>query len=168
MDALAMGTILANLENQKGSLQPYKSSFVKMFLVVGFLLIISWTFVMGKRLDLIQVFKLTLIGGCYFSLIGVLVSSNGNNFFNRMFNFGFLKFSGKISYGLYVFHPLMFSICESNLKANVFVNLFISFLATYVVASLSFYLFEQRILQQKKYFEYSSKPGVLVKSYEKT
>ena len=64
-----------------------------------------------------------------------------------------ILYTGKISYGLYVYHPLCFFLFNKYISYNSFIlNLVGSFLLSYLAASLSYYFIELRFLNLKKYF----------------
>lgn len=67
-----------------------------------------------------------------------------------------LVFTGKISYGLYMWHLLCFSlsnkICSRfGIEADGFQHVVIGFVLSYLVATASFYLFEVHFLKFKRY-----------------
>jgi peptidoglycan/LPS O-acetylase OafA/YrhL len=65
-----------------------------------------------------------------------------------------MRYTGKISYGLYLLHPIVFGAMGRLLVgANPKLLLFAEFVAVYCVASLSWYLFERPIMSYKRYFE---------------
>jgi peptidoglycan/LPS O-acetylase OafA/YrhL len=76
----------------------------------------------------------------------------------------FLRYTGKISYGLYIFHPIFFPYYKGWALfrwSNGLQNRFLADVVTlagemallYAVASLSWRLFEQPILKLKRRFE---------------
>ena len=82
----------------------------------------------------------------------------------NLLNNRFLRYTGKISYGLYIFHPIFFPYYKgwalfrwSNSVQNRFVGdvvtLISEFALLYVVTTISWKLFEQPILRLKKQFE---------------
>ena len=88
-----------------------------------------------------------------------------------LLNNRFLRFSGKYSYGLYLFHGMLRTAMDvvapsgrfirwtgSELAGNsLFVGLFIA--ASYGLALLSWHLWEKRWLKQKNRFEYDRPPN---------
>ena len=78
-----------------------------------------------------------------------------------------LTYIGKISYGIYIYHPFMPKLCTFIFSALGFeypVNPFLTFmlptLATFLIASVSFYAFEKPINDLKRYFSYREVPNV--------
>jgi peptidoglycan/LPS O-acetylase OafA/YrhL len=69
---------------------------------------------------------------------------------------GFLAYTGRISYGLYLFHLLAFDLFDSaKMRGRLHGDvgyLIASFLLTYALASISLYAFESPINRLKRYF----------------
>jgi len=81
---------------------------------------------------------------------------------SRWLNFAPLRYVGKVSYGVYLYHPICLMVMSSVLakfmpKATPLVGSMVQLLATSLlavgVASLSYFLMEVRFLRLKKYFE---------------
>jgi peptidoglycan/LPS O-acetylase OafA/YrhL len=154
MDALAMGAVIALIEISKGKLHSYRKIFLSSSLLFLVILIVFHLQVGGQGLDYVQAIKFLIISAFYISLIGYLVSGVDNSF-TQWINHRFLRFSGEISYGLYVFHPLGFLISQSLPVGNFWVKLIISFLLSYLIAYLCHQFYEKPFLRLKKYFSYS-------------
>ena len=69
---------------------------------------------------------------------------------------GFLQYTGKISYGLYLMHLLAFDLFDSAKMRSILQGnvgyLIASLLLTYALASVSFYLYEGPINSLKRFF----------------
>jgi len=109
-----------------------------------------------------------------FSLIGIASASiiamtlRGDSYSKHFFKNKVLRFFGKYSYGLYVYH---YSISESltvpirvfmdghfhNKALGVFTGAVVVMLLSIVVALLSYHLIESRFLKLKKYFSYNKR-----------
>jgi peptidoglycan/LPS O-acetylase OafA/YrhL len=157
-DSLAIGALLAMLELKKY----FKNENSKYFLILLFSIflptIVMWTYFTGEGNIYIQTFKELLLAFIYFSIIGFLLSIKENHPLNRLLKTKFFSYTGKISYGLYVYHPLAYSICIIFLDIeNVLLSFVLGLILTYLISSLSFYLFESSFLRFKKYFEYNRK-----------
>jgi peptidoglycan/LPS O-acetylase OafA/YrhL len=107
-----------------------------------------------------------------FSLIGIASASliamtlRGGSYTQHLFRNKVLRFFGKYSYGLYVYH---YSIDASltipirifmdshfhNKALGVFTGAMVVLILSIVVALLSYHLFEARFLKLKKYFSYN-------------
>jgi peptidoglycan/LPS O-acetylase OafA/YrhL len=152
MDDLVFGTFLAVFEKNNLITSKSKKYFSFAFVVLLFLNLVPWFFAKHLSHFWLQIFKYPLIGALYFSLLGLMISPPLNNIF-KIFTFSWLRFSGKISYGLYVYHPLVFVLSEKYIHIN---NILIEFaclvLITVAVSILSFYAYENQFLKLKKYF----------------
>ncbi|WP_348269247.1 acyltransferase [Edaphobacter paludis] len=112
-----------------------------------------------------------------FSLIGIASASiiamtlRAGSHTEHFFNNGVLRFFGKYSYGLYVFHYTLDLILTGPIRdfidarfhskaLGVLVGAIVVTLASIAVALLSYRFYESRFLHLKKYFSYS-KPDVL-------
>lgn len=152
-DALAIGALLAIYE-LKGKLQQNNS---KKFLFIFILSIVPavflWVFFAGKGNNIIQAVKFLFIAFTYFGIIGYLISINSDKRINKALRIKFLIYSGKISYGLYVFHPISSVLFVDLLPTkNMFLELFGSFIMSYILSSLSYYLIELNFLKLKRFF----------------
>ncbi|MCB9188161.1 MAG: acyltransferase [Flavobacteriales bacterium] len=154
-DALAIGAILALLE-LKDNFYSYKN---RNYFLLGSILVFMptialWVLMSGSGNDIIQVSKFILLAFTYFCLIGYVLCLSREHLINRFLTTKFLNYTGKISYGLYVFHPLVYALCGIYLSTNYFVvNLFICVGISYLVAGLSFEFFESRFLKLKSKFQ---------------
>ncbi len=107
MDSLAIGSLLAleerNLKTEK------KENFYLVFSAVGFLcLLTSWVFLGSKQLMIVQIFKPIAVSIFYYGIIGYFVFGSGSNIADKVVKIKPLLYTGKISYGLYVYHPFIF------------------------------------------------------------
>jgi peptidoglycan/LPS O-acetylase OafA/YrhL len=154
-DSLAVGALLAILELKNY----FKKENTKYFLILlGSIFIptlILWSFFTREGNVYIQMFKDPLLTFIYFSIIGFLLCIKENHPLNSLLKTRFFSYTGKISYGLYVYHPLAYYICMKFIDVkNVMLSFFIGVIMTYLISTLSFYLFESSFLKFKKYFEY--------------
>ncbi|HQA73646.1 acyltransferase [Flavobacterium sp.] len=147
MDELAIGALLAIWEFN-GKLESYKPiNFIKW----AFLLLIPtfglWFFTSGKALDVVQIVKYVLMAFCYFCFIGFAITIKENHFLKKFLRNKFFSFTGRISYGLYVYHPLCFLLVNKHLQLNsIILSFIVSFVFCFLVSSASFYLFESKFL----------------------
>ena len=153
LDDLVLGTFLALLEKKNFLNSKAKKIFYTTFIFLFFLNLISFLFAQYIPHFWLQIFKYPLIGTLYFTLIGILICPPESSLFNFL-KFPWLRFSGKISYGLYVYHPLVFMVSEKFLQIN---NVFIEFsslvLITVLVSIFSFYVYENQFLKLKRFFD---------------
>ena len=155
MDELAVGAMLAILEIN-GKLTPANSNkFMLSFCLIVIPTLGLWVFTAGLGIGAIQVSKFILLSFCYFSLIGLVITLQEMHWIKKVLKFRLLTYTGKISYGLYVYHPLCFYLVSKYFKTHSILLSFISsFAVSYLLASLSYYLFESKFLSLKKKFDY--------------
>lgn len=165
MDELAFGALLAILEMKNILRTDNSKKFILLFIVVMVPTIIIWSLNNASGNAILQIFKFILLSVAFFSFIGYVVTSKESNLFKRFLKLKPFSFSGKISYGLYVYHPLCFFIFNKFFSTNYFVvNLVGSFICTYIVATISYYLIESQFLKLKERFNYSEQKIILRKN----
>ena len=152
-DELGFGVILALNEKSLLPVLLKKKFFLFGFLISSVVLAAVYTLFTGTEAFGVQLIKYFIIGFWYFSIIGLVILSR-----SKVFNFLNTKpfqYSGKISFGLYVFHPLIISIAANYIGSkNPFIILAASLFFTYIVATISFYEFEQPFLKLKRWFQF--------------
>ena len=102
-DQLGIGALLAVMEaeGKLENINPNKFlGLLLMILVAGGLLQLSST---GLLSAANEVSKHFFFAFCYFCLIGYILTISQNHWLKRVLKSGFLTYTGKISYGLYVF-----------------------------------------------------------------
>ncbi len=155
-DSLAIGSLLAVLE-LKQVFKPENSN--KLLVFANFILIptiILWTFYRGEANIYIQVFKYVLLSFAYFLLIAYVLSINEDKLVNRILKSGFFSYTGKISYGLYVYHPFAYLLSRKFIYDGFWpIALFFTITVSYILASISYYFYESNFLKLKKYFDYT-------------
>jgi peptidoglycan/LPS O-acetylase OafA/YrhL len=155
MDSLSMGALMAVFESENALTGKTNSVYLK---IVAYgvipILIPLWIFYGGEGIPTIQVVKPLLIVSIYYLLIVSVIRPQRNKLLKRFFSNGFLILTGRISYGLYVFHPLVFWMLSTTfLSDHLLLNFAASFIISYGVALTSFYLYEKPLLTLKKKFE---------------
>jgi peptidoglycan/LPS O-acetylase OafA/YrhL len=159
MDEIALGALLAWMEkNQKLNFFQQKS-FYTALLSVGALSVVLWGIFSSDGLLIIQVFKYNLISILYLLIIGKIITLGDHHWLTKVLCTSFFSYTGKISYGLYVYQATAVIWGLTHGYANkpwLFLTSLIFF--CYLIATISFYLFEQPILKLKNRFTYSSHP----------
>jgi len=157
MDELAIGALLALFEIN-GQLVPKNlKKFTLIFTIIAIPTGVVFIALGGKGLDIVQFTKFTLVAVMCFSFICLLITMNDQHWLKRIFKVKPLVYTGKISYGLYIFHPLCFYLIGYYFNPqSIAINLTACFAVTYIVASLSYYLFESRFLALKQKFSYNN------------
>jgi peptidoglycan/LPS O-acetylase OafA/YrhL len=153
LDELALGSLLAiwELEGKLKDIDGRK--FLLLFVLTVIPTIALWTLTTGLAIDAIQISKFILMALCYFGLIGYILTIKEEHFIKKVLGIRALTYTGKISYGLYVYHPLCFYLLGKYLSiGSVFLSFIVRFGFVYATASLSYYLFESRFLKLKKKF----------------
>lgn len=159
LDELAFGALIAVFELHQKLLSKNFSKFFLLFILVFIPTIVLWVWNNSSGNALMQIIKFNLISLIYFSVLCLVLVSNENHFIKKALRTSGLNFLGRISYGLYVYHPLSFLLFEKFFHTEyILVNFSGSFILTVLMASLSYYGIEKRFLQLKKYFEYQKKP----------
>lgn len=122
----------------------------------------AWFRMTGEGNQIVQGVKDVPMTMIAFAFIGYVLSIEGRHVVNRLLESRIFNYTGKISYGIYVYHVLVLQLCITFFgSSNWILTLVASCLTTYLVASLSFHLFESRFLKLKKYFDYKSGRGDL-------
>lgn len=151
MDELAIGAFLAILE-KKGKLIEENAKYFQIICLSIFVpLAFIWFFYTGEGNITIQAVKYLLQSVVFFCFIGWVISTKSHNFFRKILSLKVLSFTGMISYGLYVFHPLCFQLVNRFILTQYsVVNFLLSFIVTFLIAVLSYYLLELPFLRLKR------------------
>jgi peptidoglycan/LPS O-acetylase OafA/YrhL len=153
-DSLAIGALLSILEVNE-TFKGKRSWFLAIIAAVFIPTIIMWSYFTGESNITIQVFKYVLISVIYFGIIGFILCLKRGAIVNRILESDILSYTGKISYGLYVYHPVAFALALKYFDARLWtINLLIGFSLAYLISSASYYLIELRFLDLKRRFEY--------------
>lgn len=157
MDALAFGTLLACIE-ATGQTAKFKWGFVVMFATVLPVLGVLWTRVTGEGASWVQIIKYTFIAITYWAAIGAVISFQEAPWLRMSLANRPLRFAGKISYGLYVYHPMCFGLIFGliSVRTHGVLALAAGIAATFVLSWLSFRFFESYFLRLKKHFPYAA------------
>ena len=154
-DALAFGTLLALLEPR---VLARPARFRKVFLGalagVGLPLFVAYLILSGSQATWLQAVKYPLIAFCFFAFLGVAISAGESSLLSRGFACRPMRYLGRISYGLYVYHDTCFFWFD-RLIPNQHPLLFLplAFASCIVVAHLSYSLIEKPFLRMKKNFK---------------
>jgi peptidoglycan/LPS O-acetylase OafA/YrhL len=156
MDSIGYGAVLAVLFTEEGFRKRGIILLLRSMLVgLPLLLLPAFARLSGSQQVWLQVAKLSLIPAFYFSLIGFCIMDPASQWLSRLFSAPLLRWLGKISYGLYVFHPTCADLVQRWLNpSSAMVNLAASFGSTILVAYLSFRYFESPVTKLKERFGY--------------
>lgn len=157
MDELAMGALVAVLETRNKLKAAYFKRYVLLFVLSALLLLVLWVLTNKSGNAWLQVAKYNFISLLYFFLLCVVLTAATGSYLSVFLRTSLLNYLGRISYGLYVYHPMVFLLFKQYIPVqNVFFVASGSFVVTVIIASMSFYWFENRFLYFKRFFTYSS------------
>jgi peptidoglycan/LPS O-acetylase OafA/YrhL len=161
IDSLAIGALLALMELKNFFRIENSGKFLILFAGMIVTTILIWILFSGEGNNYIQNSRYILLSFTYFAGIGYALSIKKNHVINKILKTSFLNYTGKISYGLYVFHPLVYLFCVQYITTeNILLDFVIRFTLSYAIAALSYHYFESAFLRLKKYFEYKRKKAV--------
>lgn len=151
LDELCIGSLLAIRELEGKVISKKEIGVVATLLLGG---VAAWMMLTGQRLLAVQVLKYSFFAVIFYLVIGI-VALNRIPVVNRLLSHKPLFYIGRISYGLYLYHPFCYTLAEYYLQGNhsEVIRFFVCFGGTFVVSCLSYYLFELRFLKLKKYFD---------------
>jgi peptidoglycan/LPS O-acetylase OafA/YrhL len=170
VDILAVGALLSLMWNSSLAKETLQLYLTRLILPFGLTIYVICLVLFHHRLKPAFFF---VIGDFAAALICAwLVSSAALGFkgkLGKLLMSPILRYLGKISYGLYVYHYLMplilvpiFRHFGVTLHVPGLLNFILSTLLTIAIASLSWWLFELPINNLKRYFEYASRRTVSV------
>lgn len=156
-DTLGMGALLAYFV-KTGKIASMKPLWLTKYLSwILILLIVLYFWVLnlnlafsGKINDLVILcFSSLFVYGCYVGF---------KDWLGWILNLNFMKYLGKISYGLYLYHkfiPYFIQIAANKLKlhVNMYVEIVLSLGLTITVAHFSYNLIEKRFIKLKEKFD---------------
>ena len=158
-DGLAFGALLAIRENSLT--EKNRQFFIKLLVASAIPIFVLFALSAGKENMLFQTSKFLLLSAFYFALIGFVLCINQQHFVSKFFNGGFLQYTGKISYGLYVYHPLIILLVSHYLSTGYLILDFIILVAlSYFVSAISFKYFESFFLKFKHRLPFSKNAQV--------
>lgn len=151
-DELAIGSFLAILEIEYKLISTNLKKFVIAFLVL--LIPLSYISFKNGGYSLIEsTIRYLVIGLVYANFIAIVITVSSNSWIKKLFRNDFLRFTGKISFGLYVYHPVCFIIINNDFKiSNFILNFILSFGSAYLLSILSYNLIEKKFLRLKYKF----------------
>ena len=164
IDGICIGSMLAILHFMR-------SPFVKKYFTVLVFLLAAMNFVfyfINKQYDFTFPY-LAIVGYTTFAMLFAIVVheviQGDNKLFNLILNIKPLRFFGKISYGLYVFHwpvyLILYDWVDENIRSVASLSennrvIVVSILLTMIgvlISVISFYTFERYFLKKKKAFD---------------
>jgi peptidoglycan/LPS O-acetylase OafA/YrhL len=159
LDAIAFGSLSAIwLRSRACTLQLWNRR-ARQFIVLGLIGAFAARLVLGVQST---VFSYTLFAICFTGFLGLALTSGTNtSMLGRFLTIRWLRFMGRISYGLYLLHmPIFIAVGiyakhilrpHSPIEFNIVITI-AQFAAAFVAASISWWLFESPILRLKSFF----------------
>lgn len=151
LDALSAGGVLATLHS-KGRLERWRTLLGGLAVTSGILVALAgWGF-RGSGDVLFLATKFLLLAGLYSGLVGWLICAP-QSWGSRLFSVRPLRYVGRISYGLYVWHPFVLGLTLPALRNHSpwIVGSF-ALLSAFLVAVVSWYGYERHFLKLKDRF----------------
>lgn len=169
LDQLAMGALIAIWVRSEN----FSVSLFRKLSLAGIALLVPTLLYLKLYGSISSEIMYTALGLGFSGLLGMSLVSSPGSALVRVLNNGFLRYTGKISYGIYLLHAICFSAYHASplhrvvqqwparLAQPAIVVLEIGL--TYAAASVSWYLFESRILKLKDRF--ASRPAADDKTF---
>lgn len=147
-DGLAIGALLSVMEVNSFFKAKNKRFFIILVGITFVASVAMFVLFNGKSVPLAQASKFSVLSIFYFSIMGYLLCQDETELASKFMTNKFLLLTGKISYGLYVFHPMVMVIVSKYLKTSVIiVDFAVVLILTYLVAWLSHTYFESYFLK---------------------
>lgn len=161
LDSLGMGSLLAILAHHAPSLTPLERGLRRFALPVG--LPISLYLLIFPNSKLYAIF-FDPAQALFFIWLVYSAAQGFKGWVGAVLESGPFTYIGKISYGVYVYHPFMLGLCRFIFEKagwiypeNIWIQTALQSMATLVISSLSWYLMERPINNLKRYFSYVPK-----------
>lgn len=149
LDELCIGGLIAIMELEGKIISKRLVAIVAGLCIAG---VVFWLAFTGQRLHVIQSLKFSLFSIIFYIAIGY-IALNNNRWVNKALQNRVLFYTGKISYGLYIYHPICYTLVEYFIHPQGQIIKFVWCISSsYAVASLSYYLYEKQFLRFKKRF----------------
>ncbi len=170
LDSLALGGLLALAARGERGMAGWKErawiALAAMAVVVAPLYVAKT----GSHEDWLQVIKFTLLAGLHGALLVLTIVSAPTSPLGRFFGSPTMRFFGKYSYGIYVFHPLWIdafrtpglrTMLDGLGEAGAVTVRAVAIVALSIGSAwLSWHLYEKQFLKLKRYFVYETRPAV--------
>nr|WP_319397843.1 acyltransferase [uncultured Carboxylicivirga sp.] len=153
LDDISLGALLAIIYLQFPHLLNFLKGkkFVVLIGIYFLLCSVLWYFTSGEGNPTMQVLKFLLIGLFYTLILGYIIINK--SIFTKILATKPLIYLGKISYGLYVYHPVCYLVISHYFPSqNILINLFTHISSSILLSALSYEIFEKRFLKLKRYF----------------
>jgi len=152
-DTLGSGALMALLikENREQLLLFLNKIKILTIIIPLLILIVGTGYELPYFITVLAVLILStsMVNGCHYNFTGI---------FGRVLDLTFLKYLGKISYGLYLYHkPIPYFVKLVAGKSHIYINNIVLFLLSIIltisISHLSFLILEKRFLKLKNKFD---------------
>jgi peptidoglycan/LPS O-acetylase OafA/YrhL len=166
LDCLGMGGLLAFVESRVGTENLVRSGLVRGCKWVGFVLMIGFLYMSARTEPYVflrwfgPMNAIWIVGNTclavFFAYLVALSCQPGEGDWKRLLSMNWLRFTGKISYGLYVYHLIVGGQFQMRVPLTAYPvtlpTVWIMIPLSYLVAIISWYALERPILGFKDYF----------------
>lgn len=121
------------------------------------IVLIAFSILSGSGSAWLQVTKYTVITLFYCGFLCFVILNSDNSALARILAWSPITYTGKISFGIYVYHSLLFGVCDSCFGERGVILFGLATIMTFTVATLSFEYFESIFLSQKRRFTYAGR-----------
>ncbi len=151
VDALSIGAI-AGILNYHKDLPRYRRYIKFTAIAAGIPAVVLWLLFFGTTNNAFHIFMPVVINVFYAAALCTIVQSGDGHPVKKLLQTRTLVFAGTVSYGFFIFHPLCISFTHRVLHHYpMYLQLVVSLIASITVATASYFLFEKKFLQLKKY-----------------
>ncbi len=168
MDAFGLGALMAYYRINNKNAFDFKTLYSKLFIVFVFVFLIVLHDANGILYNTIGqlvnykmfqhfFYKLSISVICFYMVSKVSIGYTG--VLKKFFENKVLIYLGKISYGLYLFHPYVHIMYKKaglpSLSDHIYIRFVVYFVILVMISSISWYILEKPINGLKKYFAYN-------------
>ena len=164
MDALAMGGLLAAVAREKGGVERLRKLSLRVLVIACVFIVASFffTLVFPRAQPYFHEIRGTAFTAVFCALL--IEALIGPRIVQRFFKSGAMRFFGKYSYGLYVFHFIygylllrhrtvdIVSRWVGSQTAAIFLQAIAATAVAVLISLLSYHLYEKHFLKLKKFF----------------
>jgi peptidoglycan/LPS O-acetylase OafA/YrhL len=166
VDALAVGALLATFFRSELAMSRVRAWRTSVLIAAVVLAGASWVVLPKGDTGLGVIFKHSILALLFGAVLCVAADVHADTVLRRVFEQRWLRLLGKYSYGLYVYHGVfgylfgtlmpIGTLAEklNGAAAAIVVHLVVGMIVSFLVAYLSWHLYEAQWLKLKKYFEY--------------
>jgi peptidoglycan/LPS O-acetylase OafA/YrhL len=171
MDALAIGGLIAALARYPAGLVALvrPSRYIAVAGLLAIIVMAAITRDFHPRFAIVRTIGFTVLGFFFGAILILGINTPRTGVPGRILNSAVLRFFGKYSYALYVFHPLLFPIIRKWVPPQVLAgkigatpallaHILVCFAVSLAVALTSWHCYEKHFLKLKRFFEYRKAP----------